>query len=717
MSLYFPTALAMASNNTDVYVGKSWTLMTEEQTSLGQFRITPMKNAAPPDRVLSDFAGVASYTFVGSPNWVNTTYNNSLRNYVVGTLGLQPDVTIGAQRPSYVECAYVQAVNSGNQAVIVSRNIFSNTWVTNTTFSSGPSVNYNVDLVLHVNAVGSPDDRFIFLSEFSARYSDAYPSSPGFGWTVATTYPDGFAKYAFANKLGVTTALGEDGRVRYTTDGINWAGTTISGGAGTTLTCAAWTQDGIACIAAGVGGVLATSADGQTFTLSTSLQSSAWGTRRAAAITADPGIGSVIIVVCADGTVAVSGDYGVTWAVATGLFTVRQQYGSLPIDQTPIKCWVRDNRVYVSIYGGQVVILPSVLSIGVDASNGFNGYFTTFGTPDITGMYVSPDAVPSAPVRAVFAGGNGRVKYMTTAGPMVMQTDLSLMSAIIGLGYTTATVTSVYYDATLDCTFIGFSGGRIAYVFNPLASTAWQIYTIAGGTDVVGFARVGGGGGTIIAVTENGLTAVAAYSPPTTLSWAVNSTLAGALGGYFAASVATDGFAHCVVAAENNRVARTADGSSWAVTPLLSPFTAGFNIPTVVYDPRAPTGFSTGLYMAFYRDTFNVYATVSTNGLSWTSPPALFGGGAIPVGAFTFGTPPITIGINAAGTGAITKTPSNPTLWGSSAGLAVHNPAFPIPSGQYYVFSPVAYTGGTVSAMDVGVAAGRYGRIWLSFII
>lgn len=720
MNLYFPSALAMASNNTDVYVGKTWFNFGDEQSSLGQFRITRVEGASAPTRVVCDFAGEASYT-LGGPNFVSTTYAlPNLRTRVVGELKWEPNITVAAEYTGYATFAFVQAVDSNQQAGIFARDVGSSTWYTSTTFGSGASADYTYKMFIHTNAVGNPDPRVLLLNSFSVRFSNAYPSATSAVWALATTYSDGYAKYGFANKLGITTAVGVDGRVRYTTDGIAWLGTVIPGAAGTTLRCAAWSGDGTVCLAAGDNGVLATSSDGQTFALSSALQStSGWGTRRAAAIAADPGAASVFYVVCGDGTVAKTTDYGATWNAVNNLFSVNQRYDGYSVEATPITCWFDSSYLFVSIYGGQVALITTSGTVAYDASNGFNGYTSSFGTPNITGGYVPSSTTPTGGIRAVFAGGLGRIRYVTPSGPFGSPYELGLMYAMINQGYNNHTVCSAYYDDQLDCTFVGLSRGVVAYRFTPLSGGSWQFYVVPGAVgDVVGIARVPGTT-SVMAVEQSGYTATGTPTSPINLNWVVGSNLRTTIYPYYAAKVAANSTSIAVML-DDPIVAKTTDGINWMSQALPSSFPGGVVTPQLSFDPRAPSGFSQGLYIAFYQDSFYEYAATSPAGSGWTWQNLGYAQsytGNLPTGTFTFGSPPVTIGIRPNGSGSISTNPTAPGAWGTTQGINNRNEAFPLPAFYYYPTSGVLFTGGVVTSSDTAYAVGKYGRFWVSLVI
>lgn len=720
MNLYFPSALAMASNNTDSYVGKTWVNVGDEQISLGQFRITQMEGAVAPLRVVCDFAGEATYTPTGPG--VSATYDSGLRRVVVGALKWEPGITVAAENATLgVAFAFVQAVDSNQQAGIFERDVGSSAWYASTTFASGPTVDYSYKMFFHTDSGGSPNRRGLLLNSSNARYSNANPSVFFTTWTLATTYNDGFAKYGFTHKTGITTAVGVDGRVRYTTDGVNWLGTVIPSATGTTLQCVAWSGDGTVCLAAGNDGVLATSTDGQTFALSNALQStSGWGTSRAAAI-ASLGM-STFYVVCGNGTVARTDDYGVTWTAVNNLFSVNQRYDGNSVEATPITCWIEGTYLYVSIYGGQVVRVSVTLGSSGDISNGFNQYSTSFGTPDIKGNYVPAAASPSGTVRALFAGGLGRLRYVTNSGPFGSPYDLGLMQALINQGYNNNTVCSAYYDEDLVFTFVGLSNGLVAFRFNPFGAGSWQFFVFPGSVgDVVGFARIPFTN-TILAVEQSGYTAIGissgGFSP--TIGWGVDFGLRNAIFPRFATKVSTDGSGYIVVSLDERTTARTSDGSSWTLSTLPATYTGGTVNPQVNFDPRASTGFSTGSFLAFYQDPFNEYAASSASGSGWFSQslgPVPGSVDNLPTGTFTFGSPAVTIGIRPNGSGVITTTPSSPSTWGTTAGLINRNTAIPLPALHYYPTTGVLFTGGTITNTNTGYATGKYGRFWFSIII
>lgn len=715
MNPYFPSALAMASNNTDSYVGKTWIGVGDEQTSLGQFRITRMEGSVAPSRVVCDFAGEATYTPSGGG--VSATYDSGLRRVVVGALKWEPGITVAAENATLnIAFAFVQAVDSNQQAGIFERNVGSSAWYASTTFASGPAVDYSYKMFIHESA----NRRGLLLNSFNARYTNANPSLFGTTWTLATTYNDGFAKYGYANKTGITTAVGVDGRVRYTTDGVNWLGTVIPSATGTTLQCAAWSGDGTVCLAAGNNGVLATSTDGQTFALSTDLQTTPnWGTRRAAAMAADPSSGAVLFVVCGDGTVAKTNDYGVTWTAVNNLFSVNQRYDGNSVEATPITCWVEGTYLYVSIYGGQVVRVSVTLGSSGDISNDFNQYSTSFGTPDVKGNYVPAAVSPSGTVRALFAGGLGRLRYVTSSGPFGSPYDLGLMQALINQGYNNNTVCSAYYDEGMGVTFVGLSNGLVAYRFNPFGAGSWQFFVFPGSVgDVVGFARVPFTN-TILAVEQSGYTATGVASG-FTISWLVSSDLRSAIFPRYTTKVATDDFSYVVVSLDERTTARTTDGSTWTLSTLPATYPGAVPNPKVNFDPRANNGFGSGLFLAFYQDIFTEYAASSFSGSGWVSQSIGAASGAtdnLPTGTFTFGSPAVTIGIRPNGSGVITTTPSSPSAWGTTSGLINRNTAVPLPAFHYYPTTGVLFTGGTITNTNTGYATGKYGRFWFSIIL
>lgn len=733
MSLYFPTALAMASNNTDVYVGKKWTFYGPEQSGLGQFRVTPVRGLGPGTmRVFSDFAGSGSYTMFGGPGSISMTYNNALRNHVVGTLNWQPGVTTGVEYGAgNTEFVYVQN-NAANQAGIMARSLSNNIWYTSTTFTSPPSANYPADMFVHTDLLGGVN-RVLLLGAGSggALYSNTNPSTPfAVTWTSATSFFDGYSKAAFASKPGVTTALGTDGRVRYTTNGVDWFGTTIPGGSSSNFVCATWSSDGNTCIAGGLDGVLAISSDGQNFSIYLGLAGVAnWGTRPVRAITSDPVNPSVFYAVSPDGTIAQSNDYGVTWAAGNNLFYVNQRQLDFsesgpffrPLNQTPLKCWVQSGSLFISIYGGQVMAGSGIGAPYTDYSNLFNNYYSGIGTENYTGNYTPIQAAPTSTRRGVLSGGLGRVRYITSsAPPFGFDIDMSLMSRLIQLGYNNVTVTSAYYDSTLSCTFIGLSNGTFAYRFVDLLISPWSIYTITGAFGSVnGFARLPTGN--LIAVTEDGYTAVGTHLFTDVISWAENSNLGSIVYPNKVASVATNGTSIAIAAVEDNVVYHTTDGSTWNGVTLPNPYFGSMNgkIPNVVYDPRASTGFSLGLFLAFYSDFNFSFIAVSSNGTSWSGSVLSFSSAEseLPTGTFTFGDPAITIGIKGNGSGIVSVTPYSTSGWGTNPGVTNRDPAFPLPAGNYYPSSPVTFNGGTVTTVDLAVATGPYGRIWLSFNI
>lgn len=717
MTAYFSTALAVASNNTDTYIGKYWNVYSAENYSLGQSRLSQVRGTAFSNRVVSDFTGAATYT-PGGPSGVITTYDPYLRKYVVGTLGFQPTVTVAAEYVGYTEFVYVQS-RATNQVAVVTRNPSSNTWYTSFITNSPPFDDYYTDLFIHTNTFGNANPRALLLSIYTAQYSNAYPATVA-SFSDAPTYGDGFAKYAFASKAGVTTALGADGRVRYTVDGINWSGSVIPSGAGTTLRCAAWTTDGTTCLAAGDNGVLALSTDGQTFTLSTALQTTAnWGTRRAIAMAADPASPATIFVICGDGTIAVSGNYGVTWFAANSLFSINERYDGYPVTETPIKCWVQGGALYISFYGGQTVVTASLSPCG-DVSNGFSGYYSSFGTPNITGVAAPVTAAPTSTIRATFAGGLGRVQYMTTGSPFNFYQDLSLLNSLVSLGYNNTSVGGAYYNEALDCTFVGLSAGVIAYRFNPLGAGSWQLAALPGVTGkIIGFARLPTGD--MIAVSEYSEVGIGVYSAPTSFSWAVNLFLQSAVGGFYdSCSVVTNDMIVLAVT-KGNQVASTTDGVSWSVItlPFGSPPAAN-TTPKITYDPRAWNGFGYGLFVAFYYSLFNQNVASSVTGFGWISGISYLGGAYDPqvTGEFSFGTPRISVGVKTNGTGAISTTPTQSQSWGSSPGVGYRVSSPPLGATEYYPTQPVSYSVGTVTpGANIGLAAGNYGRIWYSYTL
>jgi hypothetical protein len=717
MNTYFSTALAVASNNTDVYIGKYWNLNSVENYSLGQARLSQVRGSMGGTRVVCDFAGAATYV-PGGPSGVIPTYDPYLRKYVIGTLGFQPTVTVGAEYTGYTEFVYVQSLAT-NQMGVFTRSTSNNTWYTSFITNSVPYADYSADMFIHTNTFGNANPRAILLTQSGAKYSNTYPSGTA-SFSDATTYGDGFTKYAFASKAGVTTALGVDGRVRYTVDGINWSGSVIPSGIGTTLRCAAWTTDGNTCLAAGDNGVLALSTDGQTFTLSTALQTTAnWGTRRAIAMAADPASPSTIFVVCGDGTLAVSGDYGVTWFAANNLFTINERYDGYPVTETPVKCWIQGGALYISFYGGQTLVTGGLSPCG-DVSDGFSGYYSMFGTANITGVAAPVTATPTGTIRAVFAGGTGRVQYMTTGSPFNFQQDLLLFNSLVSLGYNNTVVGSAYYDEALDCTFVGLSAGVVAYRFNPLGAGSWQLAALPGVTGkIIGIAKLPTNN--IIVVSDNAEVGIGSYSPPTTISWAVNLSLQSVLSGFQTPYTVAMNNTCVVVGTTNNEIANTTDGTSWFVT--LLPFGSPAPAPTtlnITYDPRASTGFGSGLFIAFYESLFSQQVATSTNGLGWTAGSSYLGGASDsqPTGVFTFGTPKISIGIKTNGTGVISTTPTLSASWGSSPGVTYRVSSPALGATEYYPTQPVSYSVGTVTpGANIGLAAGNYGRIWFSYTL
>jgi hypothetical protein len=711
MGQYFHTALAVASNNTDVYVGKSWSLgpFSSEYTSLGQFRLTPV-HGTNNETVVSDFTGIADYT----PNTItgaDVFYNGSLRAHAVGVERLQPEVTVAA-RMLNTEAVFVQTLAPGQQrGTIFLRDPSTNDWVTSDTTSVVTFVNYNYDMVVHTE-LPSTQKRFIVFSGFSVRHSNANPTVNFATWADGVGFSDGFEKRGITTRPGVTTAVGINGRIRYTNDGVNWSGTTISGGSGVNLNCAAWSQDETVCLAAGEGGALATSTDGETFTLSSALQSTAWGTRRAASIAKDPGRLGAFVVVSNDGAVAETGDYGVTWAVALNCFSMNEYYDSPTPDKTPIRCWVRGIFTYVSTYGGQLFIGTGAFN-GVpytDIGSAFNGYYQTFGTPNITGNNACN--VSGSPINAMLAGGLGRVSYITPVSPLPSQLDLGLMNQLISLGIKSTSVHSAYYDAVANCAFVGLSSGLIAYRFNPLSGGSWSFYTITSSPqEVVGFSRLTNG--KLMAVARTGRIALGVYSG-TTISWSESTSLESHLGGFYA-SGACESPSETLVSSEGNAVHRTLDGVSW-VASTLPLGSSAFKEPRVFYDPRASNGFTSGLFVASYRSDFNQrYVATGPDGLVWDfaqrgSSPNDEG---LTTGVFTYGAAPaVSIGIRGDGTGVASTTPWIASSWGTTAGL--YNPSTAGSPPPYVVAAPVNYTGAAAGSVNAGYATGRYGRVWYS---
>jgi hypothetical protein len=728
MDTYFPVALAVASNTTDAYVGKYWNGFFPEQSSLGQSRVSLIAGTSQ-NRVISDFTGVATYTPFGG---LSVTYDNALRSKVVGTttpgvlpatqLGLNPSISVGIEYTGYTEFVYAHDIVSG-QAAIVARDISSTTWYTSTTFYAGLNADYESDMLLHTNIVGNADPRVMLLGNFSARYSNPYPSATGTTWTTATTFPDGYAKLGFASKAGVVTAVGDGGRVRYTTDGMTWAGTVISGGGSVTLNCATWTTDGNTCIAAGDNGALAISSDGQTFTLSAALQGTVdWVNKRAAAIVADPAAASRVYVICTDGTIAVSSDYGATWLAATGCFTPNQRYGTYPVNRVPVSCWMASGYLYISLYGGQVLRTTGA-AIATDVSNDFNQYYSSFGTPDITGMHVDTSLTPTGTVRGVLAGGFGRVLYILTGTPIAFSPDTTLVSALVSGGFQTAEVCSAYYDPTIEMVFVGLTNGRVAHRRYPLTfGSGWNVDVLPGVVgDIVGVHRLPTGG--YLAVANYQDVAVGYVVGGSNLvTWAVNSSLSAYTSSTYAKQVTSDGSAvQVLIGAES--VARTTDGTSWFVTSPGSYYSRSGNDKesSLTFDPRMvqiPGVSSPGTSIMFYEDIFYSYVATAqtTNPWIWSQ----LGGSNFPpaVGCFTFGTNRVSIALKPDGTGYISTNPTGYGSWGTVPGVGNKPPNYvppPFISNFYYPTSPVYSSAGTVTAVDVGIAVGANGRIWFSY--
>lgn len=707
MDVYFPTALAVASNNTDTYVGKYWSGYFPEETTLGQYRLTKVTDATQ-FHVVNDFAGYATFTNFGGP--VTVTYDNSLRSRVVGTAGFDPTITVAAEN-SYVVYVYSHDTTTG-EAIISYKSVYGGGWGTSTTFYAGVNADYNTSMLNHTDGAGP---RLLLLTTSAARYSNPYPSS-GATWTLATTFDDGYAKYGFASKTGVTTAVGADGRVRYTLDGITWSGTVITGYVGTTLTGAAWSSDGNACIAAGTGGTLAISTDGQTFTSSTALQSSAWGTRRAAAVASDPSSPCLIYVICGDGAIARTTDYGVTWVVNTGQFTLNQRYDSYSVEQTPIEAWVSAGFLIISAYGGQVFSYNG--GSATDVSNDVNSYYTQFGTPDITGLYVDVNTSPTATIRGMFAGGFGRVMYLTTGSPFGLSVDTSLVSALVSGGYQTADAKCAYYDSVNDIAFVGLTSGKLAYRVNPLSGfSPWQVNALSGVVgDIIGISRLPSGD--YLAVADYQSCAVGYYSGGS-ISWSVNSSLSGYTSFSYAKQLATNGSETRVFNTQS--VLNTTTGTSWTISTLpYSPVSGNNYQGSLTYDPRMTVspGMTSG-YITFYQNVFESLVATSTG----TSSP--WNGAVLgyvtsvepPVGAFSFGTTPVTIAIQPDGTGLLSTTPSGYGAWGSVPGVSNTSPSYTPPSipNFYYPSAPVLKSAGVRMAVDLGIATGSHGRIWVSY--
>jgi hypothetical protein len=470
------------------------------------------------------------------------------------------------------------------------------------------------------------------------------------------------------------------------------------------------------CIAAGDNGAVATSTDGQTFVLTSALQTTTnWGSRRAAAICADPSSPTLVYAICTDGTIASSNDYGVSWTANNGLFTANQRYDFNPVDEVPVSCWLKDSYLFISLYGGQV-FRSTGGGVAADISNNFNGYYTSFGTPDISGLSVNNSLAPATTIRGMFAGGFGRVLYLTTGIPFNFSQDMLLLSALVSGGFQTAEVCCAYYDPLRDMAFVGLTSGRLAHRQNPLVpGTTWNVAVLPGvPADIVGINRLPSGD--YIAVAEYINVAVGFYVGGNVITWAVNSSLFSyTVSGDFVREIAGSG--SNVRAITSGDILATTDGISWTPGSYAYPPIGGpADLASVTYDPRAQIGFDGG-YVASYSAAFGNAISATPTSSSFWSGSLLSIGNPPAVGSFTFGLNKVTIALQPTGSGLISTNPTSPGGWGSVPGLSSRQPSTippPVPN-YYYPTSPVYKSAGAVTAVDVGIAAGAYGRIWLSF--
>lgn len=725
--------MAVASRNTDTYVGKAWTnTVYPEADGLGLSMIWPLTRDAIPsyDRVVADFSGYATYSTDGTI--IYPLYQSPLRSSIVGTLKLNPAYTRGvyyhAVGTDYVCCTDVEA-----QEVRVASTANSGlTWSVSPDLWATIGGQEPIGMFVHEQLVGSPDPRIVIMTQNKVAYSVPYPSSAQATFTTATGYGGTMYGAAYSISDRLLTAVGVGGQVRYSADAMAWSSTLVTGTfSSNTFRSVVWSGDETVCLAVGDGGALAVSPDGINFSSSNALTTAGFTGRPGVIIR---GLGPAdFFMVAPNGTIAYTTNYGVSWTLYLNKFSLVQTVDT-GVNDTPVTAWIYDagmgfDALFISGYGGQLFTQTLVTFFSptppamTNQSNVFSGYYTTFNTADVTGIWSKLPYVVSAASEPVvyMTGGQGRLMYMTDQATPWPTYDLTLLNWLQANGYTSDISTAVHYNRLTTQVVVGLTNGRVAYRTVPATPTSWTLDTLPGVTSkIIGIELTGT---TYVAIAEDGSIGYGTPSGGGIISWSVSTTLKSLIssavccnllyktsGGPFPAG-------YMVSLASSSGAAYSPDLVTWSVSSIGSEFAL---LPMLV-DANEVDVYGTPTWRWFYflstpfGSSSDAVVYTTFDNVTWSSVGDAKANEI--TGMFTFGSPKISMAIGSDGIGSISLDPTTFGSWGSSMGVT--NQFAPPSAPGWYYLPPTTITktvGTTLTTLsrNLAVSAGNRGRVWVS---